>query len=87
MIYSDFSFKKGTLFRFFKSDVDPNELKWHYDEQDRKIIVLKKTDWRFQFDNELPFDLNINDIILIPKGRMHRIIKGKKDFVIKIQYL
>ena len=86
MTYLDISFRKNQSFRFFKSDVDPNELKWHYDEQDREITVLRDTDWQFQFDNELPFKLNLDDTVKIPKGTMHRVIKGEKDLAIKISY-
>ena len=41
----------------------------------------QKTDWQFQFDNELPISLNKK--IFIPKGVMHRIIKGIGDLQIK----
>ena len=31
--------------REFSIDVDPMELKWHYDEEDRIVTISEKTDW------------------------------------------
>jgi hypothetical protein len=58
------------------------ELKWHWDEEDRTVEVIGKTDWEFQFDNELP--IKMDKPIFIPKGAMHRVIKGTKDLQVKI---
>ena len=62
--------------------VNPEDLKWHIDEEDRIIEPIEKTDWLFQFDNQLPFP--IDSKIEIKKGTWHRIIKGTGELVLKI---
>ena len=69
--------------RTFSSDVDVNELKWHFDEEDRIIESTNETDWRFQFDNKLPH--LISDKIHIPKGEWHRIIKGTGNLELRVK--
>lgn len=61
--------------RIFSDDVDNDELKWHYDEEDRTIKIIENNGWMFQYDNKLPFLLKKD--IFIPKGVYHRVIKGK----------
>jgi hypothetical protein len=68
--------------RIFSKDIDEYELKWHWDEQDRIIESLEKTDWEFQFDNELP--ISFDREIFIPKGVIHRIIKGSNDLKLRV---
>lgn len=71
------------LIRTFTQDIDEDELVWHRDRRDRKVTVLKETDWKFQFDNELPQVLK--DVIFIPKNTYHRVIKGTGELNILIQ--
>lgn len=68
--------------RTFSVDTPEEELKWHWDEEDRIISPIRKTDWLFQFDNKLP--QSIDSEIFIPKGEFHRIIKGTDDLIIKV---
>lgn len=68
--------------RTFSSDVDSAELTWHRDKEDRLVEAIGTTNWKFQFDNELP--KKIEGQIFIPKGVWHRTIKGDGDLVIKI---
>ena len=70
--------------RTFSKDVDPMELIWHMDDEDRNIEILEGKDWKFQFDNELPLPLAKGDHIFITKHRVHRIHKGTTDLKIKI---
>lgn len=72
----------GAYYRKFSHDVPDDELKWHWDEEDRIIESLKNTDWKFQFDNKLP--RNISGSIYIEKGTWHRLIKGTGDLELKI---
>lgn len=72
----------GYIIRKFSSDINENELKWHFDGEDRTIIPMNENDWSFQFDNELP--TFINKKIFIPEGRYHRVIKGNTDLILKI---
>lgn len=68
--------------RIFSSSLKEDDLKWHWDEEDRIISPIGETDWKFQFDNELPIE--IGGEIKIEKGRWHRIIKGSGDLKIKV---
>lgn len=71
--------------RFFSREINPDLLKWHWDEQNRLVQAISvKTDWKFQFDNEIPFDIQLGEILDIPEGKVHRIIKGTTDLVVKI---
>ena len=74
---------KGNI-RTFSKDVDPMELVWHQDSEDRDIEVLEGKGWGLQMDNELPFELVKGDRIFITEGQVHRILKGKTDLKIKI---
>jgi len=68
--------------RRFKQTSKSDELKWHFDEEDRIIESIGETDWMFQYDNKLPQE--IKDRIFIRKGEWHRLIKGSGDLEIKI---
>ncbi len=75
--------EEGVFYRIFSKDTEPHLLKWHYDEEDRLVTPVEENDWKFQFDNKLP--QNIDQSIFIPKGMIHRIIKGTTDLHIKIE--
>jgi mannose-6-phosphate isomerase-like protein (cupin superfamily) len=72
--------------RVFSKDVETEELKWHFDNENRKVTILESDGWQFQMDNELPVDLKPSDITYIPKGVYHRIKKGNNDLKIKIEF-
>lgn len=80
--FVDKEIQKSVVIRTFSCDIPEEELKWHWDEEDRTIVPLQLNDWQFQFDNELP--VKIYKPIHIPAGTMHRVIKGTTDLVIKI---
>ena len=71
--------------RTFTQDVLEEELVWHRDREDRIIDPLSTTDWKFQFDNEIP--VNITRLLFIPKNTYHRLIKGTGDLTIRVQKL
>lgn len=77
-------FKDGYHVRKFKSDLNDEDLKWHYDEEDRIMEITHPTDWKFQYDNQLPINLVIYKQYHIPKGEYHRLIKGTGDLEVKI---
>lgn len=87
--YSEKSISSGscseTVVRIFSSDLDDEELKWHWDDEDRIIHPTDKTNWKFQFDNELP--ISIDSKIKVPKGIWHRLIKGDGDLSLLIEKL
>ena len=80
----DQEIKEGHKYRTFNSNIESDELKWHFDEQDRKVTVIESDGWIFQMDNELPITLKEGDELFIPKGVYHRVIKGNGDLKIKI---
>lgn len=73
---------EDALIREFDENIDPIELMWHRDQQDRLIEAVEDTDWKFQLENQLPIE--IKGEIFIPKGVWHRIIKGTRSVKIKI---
>jgi hypothetical protein len=80
--YAEQIIGRSVYVRTFSAAVDEMELKWHWDEEDRIVEPVGKTDWLFQFDNELP--IKIYTQIHIPAGVIHRVIKGTGDLVVKI---
>lgn len=76
-------YKNGWYYRTFNGTLTEEDLKWHYDEEDRIIEVVGKTDWQFQFDNKLPE--TINNQIFVQKGEYHRLIKGTGPLTVKIK--
>jgi hypothetical protein len=38
----------GKILRTFSSDVDGEELKWHYDLCDREVLVIQGENWELQ---------------------------------------
>jgi hypothetical protein len=74
--------KKNKVIRKFSSDTDDQDLRWHYDLEDRIIIPIKENDWLFQEDNKLPKKLNKK--FFIKAGEWHRVIKGTTDLLLEI---
>ena len=72
------------LIRTFSSEVQSEELKWHYDLKDRVVKVLEGEDWKLQMDDELPEKLTPLKEYFIPKGVYHRVIKGENNLIIEI---
>ncbi len=72
--------------RVFSKDVETEELKWHFDNENRKVTILESDGWQFQMDNELPVELKPGDVTYIPKGMYHRIKRGNNDLKIKIEF-
>lgn len=83
--YTNTVISTSTVIREFKQDTDPMSLVWHQDKEDRTITVLEGQGWQIQRDNELPLELQKGDVIFIPIGQIHRVIKGHTDLKIQIQ--
>jgi len=75
----------GYNVRTFSSNLDENELKWHFDEEDRIVVCEHETDWQIQIDNELPEKIQKNKKYFIPEGEYHRVIKGCGDLTVKVK--
>jgi len=72
------------IIRTFSSEVQDEELRWHYDLKDRVVKVLEGENWKLQMDDELPEKLTPLKEYFIPKGVYHRVIKGENSLVIEI---
>ena len=77
----------GYQVRRFNVNVDPEELLWHRDKEDRLIEVLSGSGWYLQKENLLPEKLKINENYFIRNREWHRIIKGIDDLIIKIKFI
>lgn len=80
--YVDIEINNKYIIREFSQNIDPIELMWHRDDEDRTLEVLNETDWKFQFDNSLP--IPFEDHIFIPRHQWHRVIKGTGNLLLKI---
>ncbi len=80
--YVDLEINNKYIIREFSQNIDPIELMWHRDDEDRTIEILGETDWAIQLDNNLPTSLN--EHIFIPRHQWHRVIKGTGNLLLKI---
>ena len=80
--YTDIEVTDKYVIREFNENIDPIELMWHRDDENRTIEIVGKTDWKIQLDNQLPTSLN--ESIFIPKHKWHRAIKGTGTLKLKI---
>ena len=80
--YKDLEVTNEYIIRKFDKNIDPIELKWHRDKEDRLVEIVGNTDWKVQLENHLPTSLN--EPIFIPKGEWHRVIKGNGTLTLKI---
>lgn len=78
-------YSTDTVLRHFDKSAPDHLYKWHADEEDRWVESLNENDWQFQFDNELPQELQPGKVIQIPKGVIHRLIKGTSELSISIK--
>ena len=83
--YTDIEVTDKYIIREFNENIDPIELLWHRDDEDRTIKILGETNWKVQLDNELPTSLN--ESIFIPRHHWHRVIKGNGNLKLKIYKL
>ena len=75
---------KQLFLREFSANVDEMDLIWHEDREDRIVHVIKGNKWKFQFDEQLPFEMLDGIDIIIPEGIIHRVIKGDGPLKIKV---
>ena len=71
--------------REFSESVDPMELVWHRDREDREVTILEGSGWKLQMDNEQPRELIQGKTYRIPAMEYHRIIKGKDNLLLQIK--
>ena len=80
--YKDLEVTNEYTIREFNENIDPIELLWHRDDEDRTVEIIGETDWKLQLENSLPTSLN--QLIFIPRHQYHRVIKGTGNLKIKI---
>lgn len=80
--YTDIEVTDTYTVREFNENIDPIELMWHRDNEDRTLEILGETNWRIQLDNKLP--ILLENHIFIPKHEWHRVIKGTGTLKLKI---
>ena len=80
--YKDLETTDQYIIREFSDSVDPIELLWHRDDEDRTIEIVGETDWAIQLENKLPTSLN--NRIFIARHEWHRVIKGTGKLLLKI---
>jgi len=80
--YTDLEATDSYIIREFDENIDPIELLWHRDDEDRVVEIIGETDWKLQLDDELPTSLN--KLIFIPRHKWHRVIKGDDNLKLKI---
>ena len=71
--------------REFSESVEPMELVWHRDRDDREVTILEGVGWKLQMDNANPRELVMGETYRIPAMEYHRIIKGKGNLLIQIK--
>lgn len=82
MPYSDTQISNDTLIRVFNDSINPIELKWHRDDEDREVVSICETDWMIQLEDQLPQSLA--SAVFIERGQWHRLIKGTGELKVKI---
>lgn len=80
--YKDLEETDFYIIREFDENIDPIELLWHRDNEDRTVEIIGETDWKLQLEDSLPTSLN--QPIFIPRHQYHRVIKGTGNLKIKI---
>ena len=80
--YIDLEVTDEYILRQFNENIDPIELLWHRDDEDRVVEIVGETDWMLQLDNSLPSSLQ--ERIFIPQHQWHRVIKGTGTLKLKI---
>jgi len=80
--YKDIEVTDKYIIREFNENIDPIELMWHRDNENRTVEILGETNWKLQLDNQLP--TSMNGPIYIPRHLYHRVIKGTGNLLLKI---
>ena len=80
--YKDIEVTDKYIIHEFSENIDPIELLWHRDDENRTVEIIGETNWQVQLDNQLP--TSMNDPIFIPKHEWHRVIKGTGTLKLKI---
>ena len=80
--YKDLEVTDDYIIRQFDDNIDPTELLWHRDDEDRTVCIIGETNWMIQIEDELP--TSIQAPIFIKRHEYHRLIKGSGILKLKI---
>ena len=80
--YVDLVVTDEYIIREFDENIDPIELMWHRDDENRLVEAIEHTNWLVQLDNQLP--MSMIQPIFIPRHMWHRTIKGTGNLKLKI---
>lgn len=80
--YTDIEITDEYIIREFDENIDPVELLWHRDDENRLVEIIGNTDWQLQLEDQLPTSLNTP--IFISRHTWHRVIKGTGELRLKI---
>jgi hypothetical protein len=81
--YTDIEVTDKYIIREFNENIDPIELLWHRDNEDRTVEILGETDWQLQLRQSACQPL-LKEPIFIPRHEWHRVIKGTGTLKLKI---
>ena len=83
--YKDLEKTDKYIIREFDENIDPIELMWHRDDEQRLVEIIDPGQgWKFQFEDELPWGLEPKMSIFILRHKWHRVIKGTGTLRLKI---
>ena len=80
--YVDLVVTDEYIVREFDQNIDPIELMWHRDDENRLVEAIEPIDWLVQLEDQLP--MSMTQPIFIPRHMWHRTIKGTGKLKIKI---
>jgi hypothetical protein len=73
--------------RVFDGSLEDEELKWHFDDENRIVEPIECVGWKLQIDESLPSEMKVGEKYFIPVGIYHRTIKGRGDLKVKVYKL
>jgi hypothetical protein len=77
---------KNVFIRIFSDNVGDQHFQWHRDKKNRYVkVICADSDWQFQFDNQLPFNLSDYQEIFVEKEVYHKLHKGKGKLILVIK--
>lgn len=82
--YIEHKIDNDTVIRTFKEFTDEDDFRWHRDLEDRVVEALNDNDWMIQLEDQIPLNISTGESLMIPMGKWHRIIKGSKYAIYRI---
>ena len=83
--YSEQQLSSNIKLRSFDPNAALNEDTWHRDANERVVVIIEGSGWKFQNEDQIPTDLLPGDVLTIPAQSWHRIMPGKDRLVVLIK--